>query len=231
MSIKIFLPTRKGSERVTDKNTRIFAGVKGGLLTVKLRQLIKVTNVDEIVLSTNDAATIAIAQSLGSSKVKIVERPEHLCLSTTNLQDLIDYVPEVIDAEHICWTHVTSPLVTEKDYEQAIDCYFQKLQEGYDSLVSVTKLQQFLWDEEQQQYISHNRNLKRWPRTQDLKPFYELNSAMFISSRQNYLTYNDRLGENPYKYELPKLKSFDVDWQEDFEITEMIYRKMILSEA
>lgn len=32
MSVHVFLPCRKGSERIPNKNTKDFAGVKGGLL-------------------------------------------------------------------------------------------------------------------------------------------------------------------------------------------------------
>ena len=35
----VFLPCRKGSERVPQKNTRTFAGVVGGLLWIKLNEL------------------------------------------------------------------------------------------------------------------------------------------------------------------------------------------------
>ncbi|MES2278369.1 MAG: acylneuraminate cytidylyltransferase family protein [Bacteroidota bacterium] len=228
MGIVFFLPTRKGSERVVNKNTKPFAGIGGGLLEVKLKQLIEVKNVDEVILSTNDPESIKVAQAINSDKVRVVQRPDHLCLSSTNLQDLIDYVPQITNADHIFWVHVTSPLVVATDYEKAVDVYQEQLNNHYDSLVSVSKIQQFLWDEERMEYISHDSKKLRWPRTQDLKPFYELNSAMFINSRANYLKFNDRLGANPYKFELGKIKSFDVDWVEDFEITEVLYQKFVL---
>ena len=38
--IAFFLPTRKGSERVRNKNTRPFAGIEGGLIENKIRQLV-----------------------------------------------------------------------------------------------------------------------------------------------------------------------------------------------
>ena len=100
--VAFFLPTRKGSERVKNKNTRPFAGIEGGLIENKLRQLIKTDLVDEIILSTNDEQCMAVAEKYTSDKrLKIIPRPESLCLSSTNLQDLICYVPTVTDAEHI----------------------------------------------------------------------------------------------------------------------------------
>jgi len=38
--ISFFLPTRKGSERVKNKNTRPFANIEGGLVENKIRQLL-----------------------------------------------------------------------------------------------------------------------------------------------------------------------------------------------
>ena len=54
----IFLPCRLGSERIPQKNTKTFAGVKGGLLKVKLSTLLKVPAIDSIVVSTNDTEVI-----------------------------------------------------------------------------------------------------------------------------------------------------------------------------
>ena len=39
--IAFFLPTRKGSERVKSKNTRPFAGIEGGLVENKIKQLLE----------------------------------------------------------------------------------------------------------------------------------------------------------------------------------------------
>ncbi len=57
MSITVFLPTRKGSQRVKNKNTKPFAEYKGGLLELKLKQL-SLIDVDQVILSTNDEIAI-----------------------------------------------------------------------------------------------------------------------------------------------------------------------------
>ncbi len=41
-----FLPMRKGSQRVKNKNVRDFAGIKGGLTFIKISQLLRLQNVD-----------------------------------------------------------------------------------------------------------------------------------------------------------------------------------------
>lgn len=225
-NISFFLPTRKGSERVKNKNTRDFAGVNGGILKIKLEQLVKVNNIDEIIVSTNDPETIAVATSFANDKIRIIERPEKLCLSNTNIEEFINYVPTVINTNHIFWVHATAPFVTHDDYQLALSKYWDTImKKNNDSLISVTKIQQFLWDAESQKCINHDRSKIKWPRTQDLIPIYEINHAFYINSVQNYYTNSDRIGINPALYILDKIKSFDIDWEDDFTIAEIIYEK------
>jgi N-acylneuraminate cytidylyltransferase len=225
-NIAFFLPTRKGSERVAHKNTKPFAGVQGGLLAIKLRQLLEVNSIDKIVLSTNDECSIKTALSFNTKKIHIIERPEQLCLSSTNIVDFINYIPTIVHADHVFWVHTTAPFVDSNVYESALRKYKELvLQEKlYDSMLSVTKIQQFIWDKEGNTCINHDRLVVKWPRTQDLKPLYEINHAFYINSIENYLKLNDRIGNRPYLYELDKLQSFDIDWKDDFTLAEMLYK-------
>lgn len=223
LDIAFFLPTRSGSERVINKNTRQFGNVEGGLLKIKLDQLLSIPNIP-IFISTNDSETMRIAENYNSDRIKIIVRPEELCLSSTIIEDFIKYIPTVIEASHIFWVHVTSPFVDATHYKEVIEIYKNKVLSGeYDSLLSVTKIQQFLYDKETKKYINHDRTIEKWPRTQDLKPVYEINHAYYINSKENYLKYNDRIGIDPYLIELNKLQSFDIDWEDDFKIAEIIY--------
>lgn len=220
-----FLPTRKGSERVKSKNTRTFAGVEGGILRVKLQQLINVDRISSIIVSTNDEETIKVAKSIDSDKIRIIIRPEELCLSSTVIEDFINYIPTIVDAEHIFWVHATAPMVNEKILNNALNIYEREVLNGnkYDSLLSVNKIQQFLWSEKENKCINHDRSIVKWPRTQDLEPLYEINHAFYINSRENYLKYHDRIGEMPFLFELDKIHAFDIDWEDDFKIAEIIY--------
>lgn len=226
-----FLPTRKGSERVKDKNTIPFAGVEGGILKIKLEQLLRVQEIDEIILSTNDEKSIEIAERFQNKKIKIIERPEYLCLSSTVIEDFINYIPTIINGDHVFWVHTTAPFVTEAHYKEAMAIYKESIlrKKAFDSLLSVTKIQQFLWDKDKNECINHDRTIIKWPRTQDLKPIYEINHAFYLNSIKNYLKYNDRIGKHPYLYELGKIDSFDIDWEEDFIIAEEIYIKRHLN--
>lgn len=225
MSIAVFLPVRKGSQRVINKNNRPFANKEGGLLEVKLEQLSKL-KVSEIILSTNDEKSLEYAQKISLPKLKIDVRPDSLAMSNTKLEDLISYVPTITDCEHILWTHVTSPLVTNKIYEKAIDAYFENLENGYDSLMSVTPFQNFLWNKEIGEVENNITRELRWPRTQDLKNYMKSIVQFFCANRRIFTGKKDRIGGSPFLFEISKIDALDVDWEDDFLIAEAVYQKL-----
>jgi N-acylneuraminate cytidylyltransferase len=221
--VSVFLPTRKGSERVKNKNTRTFAGIKGGLLSIKIQQLLKLEQVEEIILSTNDPMSMEVAECFDDNRLKVIERPENLALSKTDLTELIDYVPKICQQEHILWTHVTSPFTNQIDYSNAIAKYFEVLDfNNHDSIISGTRFQNFLWSPDSNKVINKTGKLK-WPRTQDLMPLFEIDSAIFIASKKIYHIERDRIGKRPYLFAQERLKSFDIDWEDDFEIAELLF--------
>lgn len=224
--IAFFLPTRKGSERVKNKNTRPFADIEGGLVENKIKQLLSTKHIDEILFSSNDEMCIAIAEKYTSdSRLRIIPRPNELCLSTTNLQDLICYVPTITNADHILWGHVTTPLVEAKVYDTAIEQYLSKIIKGYDSLVSVKELKNFLLNQEGK-LVNNTTNIP-WPRTQDLEPLYKINHAIFLAKRSVYTEQKNRIGQKPLLYIMDEIHSKDIDWEEDFKIAEIMYKTLL----
>lgn len=220
--VAFFLPTRKGSERVKNKNTRPFAGIEGGLIENKLRQLINTRLIDEIILSTNDEQCMAVAEKYAKDKrLRIIPRPEELCLSSTNLQDLICYVPTITDADHILWGHVTTPLAGAAEYDEGIQLYLDKLEEGYDSLIGVKELRNFLLNKKGR--LINNTTDIPWPRTQDLETLYEINHTMFLAKREVYEALKDCIGKKPFLFIMDEICSMDIDWEEDFELTQIVY--------
>ena len=223
--ISFFLPTRKGSERVINKNTRPFAGIEGGLVENKIKQILAAKRIDEIIFSSNDEKCLEVAQKYTSdSRMKIIERPEELCLSSTNLQDLICYVPTITDAEHILWGHVTTPLAGAEEYDKAIEMYLSKLNDGYDSLVGVTELKNFLLNKEGQ--VINNTTDIPWPRTQDLDVLYEINHTIFLAKRDVYIVQKNRLGKKVLLHVMDEICSKDIDWEDDFRIAEIMFENL-----
>jgi CMP-N-acetylneuraminic acid synthetase len=196
------------------------------LTRVKIRQLIASKLISKIIVSTDDPKVKEICkEELKSSKkdYEIVDRPSYLASNEASTDDVIIHARDCITEGSILWTHVTSPFVNEEIYDDAIQKYYKSLKEqSYDSLMSVTKIQKFLFSKDGFP-INYNRNVEKWPRTQTLEPIYEVNSAFFIASADIYKTHNDRIGQSPYLYELTESHAFDIDWEDDFSIAETLW--------
>ena len=225
--ITAFLPCRAGSERVPHKNIKRFHNYNFGLIEIKLNQLDRVEGIDEIILSTNDADILKYAETLKIEKLRVHTRDEQLSSSQTSTDQLVNHALDLIPEGDILWTHVTSPFVTNKYYDEIISCYRKKKEEGYDSLMTVNEIYSFLWQDGKP--INYDRNLEKWPRTQTLKPVNEVNSAVFLASSEIYEKQKDRIGINPYLYKLDKIISHDIDWPEDFIVAECMVEKGIAS--
>lgn len=225
MSSKVtcFLPCRQGSERVPRKNIKPFAGYPSGLIELKLHQLSKSKNIDEIVLSTNDTEILDFATQLNLPNLRLHQRDEALASSLTSTDALVTHALDLIPEGEVLWTHVTSPFITDQHYDAIIQSYREKLNNGYDSLMTTTAIFGFLWQDDKP--LNYDRNIEKWPRTQTLKPIHDVNSGVFLASTNIYRKYNDRIGQKPYLYQLDKITSHDIDWPEDFLIAECLAEK------
>jgi len=213
---------RKGSQRVINKNIRDFSGVKGGLTYIKLSQLLEVKEISTIVVSTDDEIVKEISRSFNSRKIVMDDRPSSLASSNTSTDDLINYVPSVINKGAVLWTHVTSPFIDSGAYSQAIKCYFNNL-DNNDSLMSVTEIQKFIWNESGP--ITYDSSKEKWPRTQTLTSLYEINSGIFLADIDIYKNQQNRIGQNPFFFKLDSQMALDIDWKDDFDIAEALWAK------
>ena len=225
--VTCFLPCRAGSQRVARKNTKPFAGYQHGLIQIKLRQLLASEKIDEVVLTTNDADILAYCELLEEPRLRLHRRVEELSTGATSTDQLVAHALELIPQGHILWTHVTSPFITAKHYDEVIRAYWAQREQGYDSLMTTTALHGFLWQGEQP--MNYDRASEKWPRTQTLAPVHEVNSGAFVAPADLYRELDDRIGRRPYLFPMDKLTSFDIDWPEDFVVAECLLEKGLVT--
>ncbi|HDZ5087803.1 TPA: acylneuraminate cytidylyltransferase family protein [Campylobacter jejuni] len=226
MKINVFLPCRKGSERVPRKNIKPFGKFQFGLLENKLNQFLKIDLIDNIFISSDDNEVLDYAGNLKDDRIILHKRDKNLSSSKTQTDELIIHACELIQEGEILWTHVTSPFFNEVEYSRIIKTYKDCLKNGYDSIMSVTKFQGFFCD--QYGKFNYNREKIKWPQTQSIEPLFEINSAVFMANVDIYKTYKDRIGQKPYLYVIDKINGFDIDWDEDFKIAEILYKNIYL---
>ena len=221
-SLSIFVPIRKNSKRIKNKNIKPLPGLKLGLTELKIKQLkkfkiqyLKKYNKNlEIVISTDCLKILKYTNKF--SWIKVFERKKSLA-TDDSLEKLIRHVPQICKNEYILWTHVTSPMFNEIDYMKFIEnfCFQKKKNNISKSAFSADIIQKFMLDEKRN-WVSHNFRKKKWPKTQDVKRFFLVNSAAFIAKRETYERENDRLCRKPLAIKSRVGSGFDIDNIEDF---------------
>lgn len=223
--ISFFLPIKKNSKRVKNKNTKKINNFQFGLTEIKISQLKKFYNFvkkdnilkkekfEYIVSSDNEQIKKYIKKF---PWIKFDLRPKKLTEDDC-LEDLIEYVPKVCVGDIILWTHVTSPLFNHLSYSRFIKNFLKNIKKN-DSSFTASKIQSFIFNATKKRWLSHNRKINKWPRTQDLDKIYIINNAAFISKRNVYLNQKDRIGKSPLPFSklVEENEIFDIDNKNDF---------------
>lgn len=218
------VPARSGSERVKSKNTRPFAGFDGGLLELKLSQLATVPEIDKVIVSTNDPEVIDITRHFAKTTDKpliIDARPDHLASSATPMSEFIKYAATLEEDGTMLMTHVTHPLVTSHVFSELISSWIEAEEQGYDSLVTATRLHAFLWDEEARPF-NYDDTQEKWPRSQDIEPLFEINHAAYLMPFVRMREVGDRVGTHPRVFHMEEDVAMDIDWEYQFQLLEDI---------
>ena len=220
-SITVVIPTRAGSERVKQKNTKKFAN--SNLLEIKIniiKTLLKEKLIDDIVLNSNCPASWEIAKKHG---IRIHERDEYIASSECDIREYWKDAATHINTDTMMLAQVTSPLISLDTY---IDC-IKKYKEGdYDSLMTVKTLKEYLWRGWEGAARAQNYNWPEHPKSQDLPDdVYYLTFGVCIIDREFLLGHGNLVGERPLMYPLEGVEVVDIDTQEDFRFAEELYRK------
>lgn len=124
------------------------------------------------------------------------------------------------DEEIIVTTHVTSPFIKIKTIKEAV----KKLRK-YDSVASVTKDYNFAWFENnKKKLIPINFDPKVITKTQNLKPIIQSNGSFFIFKKKTFMRYNNRIGKNPFYYEVKFPESIEIDNYEDLILARKVWK-------
>ena len=215
--ITAVIAVRKGSERVKNKNIKPFNDTS--LLENKIKTLLKVKNLDNIVVSSDCDKMLSLAKALGvDTHIRDPYYTSNECPGSENLR----YLGEQIKSKYILYTPVTSPLVKAETYENLIN-KFRSFGDEHDSIVTISYLKDFLWLNDQ----PLNYDPLNCPRSQDLKSIFKLNFGACLLERKLMIENQYVVGNKPYWFELEDLEGIDIDVPFDFNIAELVYEKNI----
>ena len=215
--ISALVPIKQHSERLKNKNFKVFGGEP--LYHHVLSKLQAIDCIDRIIINTDSEEIIKTSKNR-YSKVVIIERPEHIKGNEITMNTLIEYDLQQITGEHFLQTHVTNPLLKKETIEEAIKCYFENLKTN-DALISVTSLKKRIYNHE---LVPINHDNEVLEMTQNLPEILIENSNLFLFSRTSFKANKmSRVGKNPFAFRMSEMEGIDIDTIDDFILAELIY--------
>ena len=224
MRIVALLPMKANSERVKGKNFRDFGGKP--LFKWVLDTLLSVAEIDLIVINTDARHILAEYGLIDNERILIRDRHEEICGDLISMNLIIKDDIKNIDADIYLMTHTTNPFLSRHSVQAAIEKFQITVKAGgADSLFTVNKVKHRFYDIEVQPINHDPANLIR---TQDLDPWYQENSNLYLFSKESFYKTNARIGENPTMLVTAPYESTDIDTPDDWELGEVMveyYRK------
>lgn len=217
-TVSFLLPMKGHSERVQNKNLKIF--VAKPLYHYVLNEVLKSKFLNRVYINTDSESIIADVNQ-NFPDVQIINRPKELIGDFVSMNKIIEYDLLQIDGNVFLQTHSTNPLLSVETIDKALN-FFLYENHQYDSIFSVTKWQtRFYWEDSKP--VNHNPH--ELLRTQDLPPLYEENSNFYIFTKQSFKKAdNKRIGIKPYMFEMPPMEAVDIDTEFKFNLAEQIFK-------
>ncbi len=212
------LPMKAHSARVSGKNFREFAGKP--LFRWILDTLLSVEEIDCVVINTDARDILAEHGLVATDRIMIRDRKPEICGDFVSMNLVLADDIEHVAAETYLMTHTTNPLLSAGTISRALKAYQSGVSEGAaDSLFTVNPFQTRFYRKDGSA-VNHDPN--NLIRTQDLEPWYEENSNLYIFNRESFSKTNARIGERPILFETPRIESADIDDQVGWDIAETL---------
>jgi len=210
------LPMKEHSARIPNKNFKPFAGKP--LFRWVLDTLLSIDEIELIVINTDARSKLRESGVIESERLVIRDRKPELLGDEVSMNRIIEDDIEAIAADLYLMTHSTNPLLRATTIMAGLTAFRGG---DHDSLFGVNRVQSRFYTQTGQPLNHDPDNLVP---TQDLEPWFEENSCLYLFTRQSFGDAGARIGKNPLLFEIPKSESIDIDILQDWEIAEAIAR-------
>lgn len=212
------LPMKAHSERVPGKNFRALGDKP--LYAWMLDTLLAVDAIATVVINTDAVAELGDDPRLRQPRVLVRERRAALCGDMVSMNLVIADDIAAVAADSYLMTHVTNPFLSETTIRAALAAYDAGRDAGTsDSLFTVTRHQTRFYRADGSAVNHDPANLIR---TQDLEPWFEENSCMYLFSAASFARTGARIGARPILFTTPKREAVDIDDQDDWHVAALL---------
>jgi len=212
------IPARGGSKRLPRKN--ILNLCDKPLIAYSIEAGLKSKYIDKVVVTSDCDEILNISKKYGAD---IITRPFELAEDTSSsfvaIKHTLDNFKEY---DYIILLQPTSPLRDERDIDESIEFLANR-----DAVISVCETDHSpLWANT----LDESKSLKGFlkdeilnKRSQDIKPYYRLNGAIYICKANKLLEEETFfIKDNIYAYQMDRNNSIDIDHEIDFKIAEVL---------
>jgi CMP-N-acetylneuraminic acid synthetase len=190
-----------------------------------LDTLLEVEEIDQVIINTDARHILAQNGLIDTDRVKIRDRKPEICGDMVSMNLVLADDIANVDADIYLMTHTTNPLMSTDTIRGALKSFQAANAKGKaDSLFTVDKIQTRFYRAD---CSAVNHDPDNLIRTQDLEPWYEENSNLYIFTRDSFAKTNARIGKQPMMYEGPQFESIDIDTPQDWDFAVVAARYML----
>ena len=213
------LPIKANSERVKGKNFRMLSGKP--LFKWILDTLLSIKEIDQVVINTDARYLFDECGLVEHERLLIRDRKKEIQGDSVSMNLVLEDDINSINADIYLMTHATNPLLGAKTIRNALNRFVASNQN--DSLFSVRRVQTRFYREDMSP-VNHDPD--HLIPTQNLEPWYEENSCLYIFTAGSFRKTKARIGEKPLMFVTPRLESVDIDEEDDWVVAEALAGKL-----
>lgn len=213
MKIVLFIPIKLNNQRLPGKNTMLLNGKP--TCSYIFDTVSKINEINEKYIYCSDESIKPYIAPYKSKGLSFLKRDKYLDGFQVKGLEIIERFVKDVDADIYVLTHVTQPFTKSESIKNALE---KVISGEYDSAFSAVALQDYMWKNGK----PFNYDMKNIVRTQDLVPIYMETGAFFIFRKEVFTKYGQRIGNNPYIYEIDQFEAVDIDTAEDFEFAKVV---------
>jgi CMP-N-acetylneuraminic acid synthetase len=217
MKIVALVPARCGSKRIESKNLQLIGGTS--IVERKVGQLRQAKLIHEVYVGSDGKAILDAGVRAGAIPVMRDPVACDEAVSPANVM-IADFVKRV-EADVIVWAHCTNPFIYGEQYDAAIERFLANENQGYDSLLSVTKIQSHMWNHHGFP-CNYNPYGPRHTLARELEPVYFQDGGIFIQHAADFRRNSYFFGRRPFLYQLDAMTGFDINTPDELEMARLI---------
>jgi len=203
MKVCIYIPIKTNNTRLPGKTFKLLAGKP---LYSYLFNTIKKLGIP-VYISSSDDSIQKISKEWGFNFLK---QPEELNANTITGNALLNHYIDLIDADQICFCHITSPFMSLETIKKGISELEGNRE--LDSILGVSPIYNRCWFNGKP--INHDP--EKLLRTQDLTPIYVETPDIYFVKKESFKKYKKRVCGNLKTLVVQPIEATDIDNLSDF---------------